>query len=84
MAKWEYLFVEANYECGWKPRLVAGESITDWQDGMSLYQFCDFIGQQGWEMLSANSTYANSDNNGNLTRELTLVFKREILNEATT
>ena len=57
MQKWEYLFV--HYERSGegmileKPHLVNGQPLTDKTKIPNLYDFSNYLGDQGWEMVAA-------------------------------
>ena len=52
MQKWEYIFLTATWNEGWKVELVNGETVEDWQDGPSMFDYVNELGQQGWDMIS--------------------------------
>jgi hypothetical protein len=66
MTKFEYLFIIAEKygkgvfghvlpkEVSWKVHYVNGESQQNWTD-LSLYNYLNKQGEQGWEMVSMNS-----------------------------
>ena len=66
MTKWEYQFVIAEKygkgifghvlpkEVSWKVHYVNGEKVTNWTD-MTLYNYLDRIGSQGWEVVAMSS-----------------------------
>jgi hypothetical protein len=53
MTRWEYLFLTvARRGSGtWKVWQVNGEEVSGWQKGPSLYEYCNEMGEQGWEMI---------------------------------
>ena len=59
MAKWEYLsaYVEATvnfnlYSSVRKVRAINGNELDNWKNGLSVYEYFDQLGEQGWEMIS--------------------------------
>ena len=55
MQKWEYLFLTV-FRVGdvWKVGIVNGKEIPKWIQGVSLYDFVNERGEEGWELISAN------------------------------
>lgn len=53
MTKWEYLFVVgefANHE--WVARYINEKELAHWEAGPSIYQTCNMLGDEGWEMVN--------------------------------
>jgi hypothetical protein len=58
--KWEYLFLTLARLPGglfrrggaWKVRFVNGEELANWKDGPRFYEYCNQLGEEGWEMVS--------------------------------
>ena len=73
MKEWEYLFLTAEKaKGGWQPRFVDGGELEGWLNGPSLYEFCNQLGEQGWELV--NITWQARED---LTHHR-LVFKRPV------
>jgi hypothetical protein len=55
MQKWEYLFLTV-FRVGdvWKVGIVNGKEIPKWIQGVSLYDFVNERGEEGWELISAS------------------------------
>jgi hypothetical protein len=55
MQKWEYLFMTI-FRVGdaWKVGIVNGKEIPKWIQGVSLYDFVNERGEEGWELVSVN------------------------------
>ena len=55
MNKWEYLFLTAEkINKKWQPRFVDGKELPNWDDGLNLYDYCNKIGSDGWELVTVN------------------------------
>ena len=52
MQQWEYKFLIASWHDGWKIEMVNGETLTDWEYGLSMYDYLNQLGAQGWEIVS--------------------------------
>ena len=52
MQKWEYLFVgftpHNNTQYPWA---VNGHEIKNWKQGVTLVEYCNELGEQGWELV---------------------------------
>lgn len=60
MQRWEYLFIE-NVKAPlrgpitqqkWKPWKINDQILDDWENGPTLSEYYNWLGQQGWEMVS--------------------------------
>jgi hypothetical protein len=57
--KWEYLFLTLAREPGglfrkggsWKVKYVNGEELANWNDGPAFYDYCNQLGEEGWEIV---------------------------------
>jgi hypothetical protein len=70
---WEYLVVSFQDHKGWRPRFANGRELKDWMDAPLVHQYIELAGEDGWELVAANSgehLYGNSDN-------YQLFFKRQ-------
>ena len=38
----------------WQPRFVDGKEIENWDNGSNLYEYCNQIGSEGWELVTVN------------------------------
>jgi len=57
MQKWEYLFVFASItgEAGdFHPRFANNQELVDWQEGPTMYDYANRLGERGWELFSCN------------------------------
>ncbi len=75
MQKWEYLFVNCAYENeDWHPHSTNGVVLAEGKKwaAMSVPDFCNEVGQQGWEMVSLMTGH----NQFGSTETYRLVFKR--------
>jgi len=55
MKRWEYLFLTAEkFEKIWMPRFVDGQEISGWDTGLTLYDYANHLGSDGWELISVN------------------------------
>jgi len=55
MNKWEYLFLTAEkINRKWQPRFVDGAELANWDKGLNLYEYCNKIGSDGWELVTVN------------------------------
>ena len=75
MPNWEYLFVTCEYaNQDWRPHYVNGEELSGnkkWPE-MTIYEFSNLLGQQGWELVDWETTH----NQHGTTESFRLVFKR--------
>ena len=61
LKKWEYLFLEIDRDYGgflkqaggWKVRAMNGVEQPDWKEGLDLHEYCNQLGAEGWESVSA-------------------------------
>jgi hypothetical protein len=54
MQKWEYLFVDCNIGPDtWRPRFANGAPLPDWETGTLVHDFCNRLGEEGWEIVSS-------------------------------
>lgn len=79
MQKWEYLFLKAEIAHeDWRARYVNGEEIKNWQAGITLYDFANRLGEEGWELITAPYGYTYSEPHNTLYETYRLVFKRPL------
>ena len=53
MTKWEYLFVVGEFvKTEWVARYLNDKEMTNWESGPSIYQTCNKLGEEGWEMVN--------------------------------
>ena len=54
MDTWEYLFLSA-YPAGGTHKVTRlnGDTLANWQEGPSVYEYIEQMGGEGWEMVSA-------------------------------
>lgn len=71
MQKWEYLFLITDSRKNDLPRFLNGREIKDWQRGLSLVEFTNQLGEQGWELVSSQPHYYGAS-----VEEVRMVFKR--------
>lgn len=88
MQKWEYLFVFATITSAggdFCPRFVNDQELDDWQEGPTMYDYANQLGESGWELLSCNPIVFTQSNWQSLLethqissdlRAITMVFKR--------
>src|SRR5687768_14094052 len=62
MQKWEYLFVDCNIGPDtWRPRHANGEPLPDWDTGTRVHDFCNRLGDEGWELVGSQiETYEST------------------------
>jgi hypothetical protein len=51
-ARWEYLFLTAEWDGVWKARWRNDSELANWKDGPSLFATVDQLGDDGWELVS--------------------------------
>ena len=72
MQKWEYLFIDANWVNNeWRVKHINGEKYAIGKTTITIYDYANQIGEDGWELISAPYT---ADEFNNPTPRL--VFKR--------
>ena len=57
MPKWEYLFVFAaitNNGSEFRPRFANDQELDNWQEGPTMYDYANRLGESGWELFSCN------------------------------
>jgi hypothetical protein len=55
MQKWEYTFVDCeDKNNAWRPRYVNHQELEDWENGSTMIEFSNQLGEQGWELASSN------------------------------
>ncbi len=76
MQKWEYTFVlcEETQEV-WRPRYVNLQELEDWENGSTMIEFSNQLGEQGWELVSSNAVLTTTIHGVQLT-SLRMIFKR--------
>jgi len=53
MQKWEYKFLVIGRTTeNWKVTMENGKEVSRWKDGPNLYEYCNTLGDEGWEMVS--------------------------------
>ncbi len=56
MTKWEYLFVVGEFASHeWVARYINEKELTNWELGPSIYQTCNQLGEEGWEMVNLST-----------------------------
>jgi hypothetical protein len=54
--QWEYLFVAAYASRGThRVQRANGHQLEQWEDGPTLYDYCQDLGDEGWELVGANT-----------------------------
>ncbi|MBW4496443.1 MAG: hypothetical protein KME26_25870 [Oscillatoria princeps RMCB-10] len=57
MQKWEYLFVRLDYFAGdLRPKLANGKELPAQDGGISLHEYANQAGEEGWELVGMNYT----------------------------
>ncbi len=76
MQKWEYTFVLCE-ETGevWRPRYVNLQELAEWENGWTMIEFSNQLGEQGWELVSSNTVLTATMRGVQLTA-IRLIFKR--------
>src|SRR2546428_7893418 len=57
MQKWEYLFIFAAITSNgseFRPRFANDQELDDWQEGLTMYEYANRLGESGWELFSCN------------------------------
>jgi hypothetical protein len=57
MQKWEYLFVFTAITSDggeFRPRFANDQELGDWQEGPTMYDYANRLGESGWELFSCN------------------------------
>jgi hypothetical protein len=57
MQKWEYLFVFAAITSNggeFRPRFTNDQELDDWQEGPTMYEYANQLGESGWELLDCH------------------------------
>jgi len=65
MTKWEYQFLTAArawWGGTWKVRWINGDELPRWQKGPSLYEYCNRMGEQGWEVIGLSEAPVRREN----------------------
>jgi len=76
MQKWEYTFVLCEEtEKVWRPRYVNQQELEDWENGSTMIEFSNQLGEQGWELVSSNAVLTTTIHGVQLT-SLRMIFKR--------
>lgn len=68
---WEYLFVTAGWDKGWRAQWLNDEELPAWQQGPVLYAFANQLGDEGWELVTV-TTFGEAD----AAKARRLIFKR--------
>ena len=84
MQKWEYLFLAVDREKGilsaagrWKVRFINAKEIPDWEGGPDLAEYCNHLGDQGWELVTLSQAPTNAEGASTIRQEnFRLVLKR--------
>jgi len=68
MTKWEYMYVSVDGPVGgtnvFHPKSANGVEVKGWKS-MTIHDYSNWLGQQGWELVGTLSTY-------------TVIFKRPL------
>ena len=52
MQKWEYLFlIPGHHKNQDYPYSVNGQELKNWKRGPNLYDYCNQLGEEGWELV---------------------------------
>lgn len=70
--KWQYLFLTAAWDGGWRPRWVNDAELPDWNTGPSLFSYVDQLGEEGWELVLTPDWVGAPDSQARR-----MVFKRQ-------
>ncbi len=65
MQKWEYLFVfvAITSEGGeFRPRFANDQELGDWQEGPTMYDYANRLGESGWELFSCHPVVFTQSN----------------------
>lgn len=55
MQTWEYIFVRVDMARGTRrPRYVNGEQLQNWKQGVSISEYANELGSQGWELIGSS------------------------------
>lgn len=74
MQRWEYTFVSCSYADGsWFPTYVNEHKVENWRQGMTIEQYANHLGREGWELVNLMITAPGDKGKGEGYR---LVFKR--------
>ena len=81
MQKWEYMFVVSEWIAAFKKsrlrvRIVNGQQLPNWENGPSFFEFVNKLGEEGWEMVSAEGLQVTAEVPGTATSQPRMVFKR--------
>ena len=60
--RWEYLFVHIGHsrgfhEVSWRPYMINGEKLPQWQKGPRWQDFFHQMGKEGWEFVTFDSDF---------------------------
>ena len=69
MQRWEYRFVNCDYDNVWRPRWVNGEELPNWKGGPSVAVYSNEAGDEGWELVTLSAGVTTDD-------PYRMVFKR--------
>jgi hypothetical protein len=70
-ARWEYLFVTAEFNGEWRIHWKNDTEIADWETGLNLFAASNTLGDEGWALV-ATPDWAGAP--GTTSRRL--IFKR--------
>ncbi len=76
MQQWEYSFVDCEEtQAVWRPRYVNQQELGDWENGSTMIEFSNQLGEQGWELVSSNVVMTTTIRGVQLT-SIRMIFKR--------
>ena len=76
MQRWEYTFVSCSFnkDTGfWHPSFVNEHKVQNWRQGMTIEEYSNHLGKEGWELVNLMVTAPGEKGKGEGYR---LVFKR--------
>jgi hypothetical protein len=88
MQKWDYLFVFSAITSDgteFRPRFANDQELDDWQEGQTMYEYANRLGESGWELFACHPivfTQSNwqplleTQNISSDLRAIEMVFKR--------
>ena len=53
MQTWEYKFLMCRYHEHWRPTVVDGEELADWQSGPMMFEYSNQLGDEGYTAREA-------------------------------
>lgn len=67
--RWEYIFVDCYLGPDtWRPRFANREPLPEWEAGTPVHDYCNRLGQDGWELVSSEKSIYHTTAEGKIRR----------------